>query len=96
MAVGVWGNRHSLGKYFRTEECDVIAESLDGKQLLVGECKWSVAVDAKRLTAELLRKARLLPFAPGHELVPVLFLKEAPRDNLGNTLLPSDLLALSR
>ena len=44
-------------------EIDVIAESLDKRHLLVGECKWTTQENGKLLTAELLRKANLLPFA---------------------------------
>ncbi len=75
-------------------EIDVIAESLDKKYLLVGECKWTTLENGKLLTAELLRKANLLPFAEGHTIVPMLFLKNTPRNDIGNTLLPSDVIDL--
>ena len=35
-------------------EFDVMAESLDKKYLLVGECKWTTQENGKQLTAELL------------------------------------------
>ena len=44
-------------------EFDVMAESVDKKFLLVGECKWTAQEDAKLLAAELMRKANLLPFS---------------------------------
>lgn len=75
-------------------EIDVIAESLDKKYLLVGECKWTTLENGKLLTAELLRKANLLPFAEGHTIVPMLFLKNTPKNDIGNTLLPSDVIDL--
>lgn len=75
-------------------EIDVIAESLDKKYLLVGECKWTTLENGKLLTAELLRKANLLPFAEGHTIVPMLFLKNTPKNDMGNTLLPSDVIDL--
>lgn len=75
-------------------EFDVMAESLDKKFLLVGECKWTTQENGKLLTAELLRKANLLPFAERYTIVPILFLKNTPKDDVGNTLLPSDVINL--
>lgn len=59
-------------------ELDVVAESMDRKKLLVGECKWTEGEDADRLIYELISKARKLPFLKGQEIVPVLFLKQKP------------------
>ena len=57
-------------------ELDVVAESVDGSTLLVGECKWSdKKIDAYQLTEKLVEKAKLLPFAKGKKVLPVLFLK---------------------
>lgn len=75
-------------------EIDVIAESLDKRHLLVGECKWTTQENGKLLTAELLRKANLLPFAEKYTIIPVLFLKNTPQNDVGNTLLPSDIINL--
>lgn len=75
-------------------EFDVMAESLDKKFLLVGECKWTTQENGKLLTAELLRKANLLPFAERYTIVPILFFKNTPKDDVGNTLLPSDVINL--
>lgn len=75
-------------------EIDVIAESLDKRHLLVGECKWTTQENGKLLTAELLRKANLLPFAEKYTIIPVLFLKNTPKNDVGNTLLPSDIINL--
>lgn len=75
-------------------EFDVMAESLDKKFLLVGECKWTTQENGKLLTAELLRKANLLPFAEKYTIVPILFLKNTPKDDVGNTLLPSEVINL--
>lgn len=57
---------------------DVVAESLDRKKLLVGECKWTEGEDADRLIYELTAKARKLPFLKRQEIVPALFLKQKP------------------
>ena len=77
-------------------EFDVVAESLDKKCLLVGECKWTTRENGKQLTAELLRKANLLPFAKNYAIVPVLFLKNVPEEDAGNALLPENVLELMR
>lgn len=61
-------------------ELDVVCESIDGKYLLVGECKWTAPENGRRLLSELERKARLLPFADDKFIVPVLFLKSNPLD----------------
>lgn len=59
-------------------ELDVVARSMNGKKLLVGECKWTEGEDADRLSYELMEKAHKLPFLKGEEIVPVLFLKRNP------------------
>ena len=61
-------------------EIDVVSESVDKKYLLVGECKWTAPENAAHLKSELIRKARLLPFASNHMIVPILFLKLEPSD----------------
>jgi AAA+ ATPase superfamily predicted ATPase len=87
-----WGSVMDEGKTPVQIELDVVAESIDHRYLLVGECKWTEAEDAERLTAQLLRKARLLPFTEGHVLVPVLFLKRPPLKGEGTVFLPQDLM----
>lgn len=77
-------------------EVDLVAESLDKKYLLVGECKWTTEENVRFLTESLLRKAKLLPFASDHTIVPVLFLKTAPTSPSANVLLPADICRLSR
>lgn len=77
-------------------EVDVVAESVDKKYLLVGECKWTADEDARLLMSALLRKARMLPFAEGHEIVPMLFLKNRPRSAEGRVMFPEDILTLLR
>lgn len=77
-------------------EIDVMAESIDGKHLLVGECKWTSQENAKLLQNELLRKVKLLPFAKKYTLVPALFLKEDPNNRVENIFLPTDVINLFR
>ena len=89
-----WGPILNKDKKPEQVEFDVIAESLDKKYLLVGECKWTSQENGKQLTAELLRKAQMLPFAKNYKILPVLFLKNAPKDDLGNAMLPGNVVGL--
>ena len=91
-----WGSVLNDDKKPEQVEFDVVSESLDKKYLLVGECKWTTQENGKRLTAELLRKANLLPFAKSYTIIPVLFLKNAPIDDAGNALLPEDVVGLMK
>ncbi len=91
-----WGSVLNEDKKPEQVEFDVMAESLDKKYLLVGECKWTTGENGKQLTAELLRKADLLPFAKNHTIVPVLFLKYAPKDDVGNAMLPENVIELTK
>lgn len=76
-------------------EIDVMAESLDRKTLLVGECKWTTEKNAAQLTAGLLRKVGLLPFSKDYkQIIPVLFLKTKPEDNADNVILPETILGM--
>lgn len=60
-------------------ELDVVAESLDKKHILIGECKWTHDNNADRLMDVLAEKAKYLPFVKrGQEVHLVLFLKEYP------------------
>ncbi|MGM9785582.1 MAG: ATP-binding protein [Candidatus Cryptobacteroides sp.] len=91
-----WGPVLNEKKEAEQIEIDVMAESLDKRYLLVGECKWTNQENGKQLTADLLRKANLLPFAKNHTVVPVLFLKNAPKDDVGNAILPEKVVELMR
>ena len=91
-----WGTVLNEDKKPEQVELDVVAESVDKKYLLVGECKWSAQENGKQLTAKLLRKAKLLPFAKNHEIVPVLFLKSKPKEDVGNALLPKQVIEINR
>ena len=91
-----WGSVLNEDKKPEQVEFDVMAESLDKKYLLVGECKWTTQGNGKQLTAELLRKAILLPFAQNYTIVPVLFLKNAPKDDARNAILPKDVIELMK
>ena len=65
--VGRWWG---TGTNRRPMEVDVVAESADGKTLLVGEAKLALTKrEAGHVRAELEAKARLLPFAADYERV---------------------------
>ena len=88
MARRWWGN---VSKDERIE-LDVVAESLDKKYLLVGECKWTSGENSDHLLAKLKAKAEKLPFAQNHTIVPKLFLKNTPLGTMKHVLLPEDII----
>jgi AAA+ ATPase superfamily predicted ATPase len=64
-------------------ELDVVAESEDGKSLLLGEVEWAEPTDTLRLAAELRRKAAGLPFREDRDVRFALWTKRparVPRD----------------
>lgn len=90
-----WGSALNEAGKPEQIEIDVMAESLDKKTLLVGECKWTTEKNATQLTAELVRKVNMLPFSKDYkEIVPVLFLKTKPEDDVNNVILPNEILEL--
>ena len=89
-----WGTVMNEDNKPESIEIDVVAESLDRKYLLVGECKWTSQENARQLMSGLTRKSHLLPFAGGHAIVPFLFLKMSPMEDVGNVLLPRDVIDL--
>ena len=91
-----WGSVLNEDKKPEQVEFDVMTESLDKRFLLVGECKWTAKENGKLLTAELLRKANLLPFAKNHTIVPMLFLRNAPKDDVGIVILPENVVELMK
>ncbi|MDL2251223.1 ATP-binding protein [Odoribacter sp. OttesenSCG-928-J03] len=92
MARRWWGN---VSKDERIE-LDVVAESLDKKYLLVGECKWTAKEDRGRLLAELREKAEKLPFAHKYTIITKLFLKNPPVGGNADVLLPGDVVRISK
>ena len=75
---------------------DIVAESLDHKTLLIGECKWTNGENGRLLTHRLQRISEALPFAQGKDIRIVLFTKVTPEDNLGNALGPQDVINNTR
>jgi hypothetical protein len=61
-------------------EIDVVAESLDGKNLLLGEVKLSAtAVEIERLHKQLQEKGAQLPFAKLYQRVETVVFSAAER-----------------
>lgn len=86
-----WGN---VSKNERIE-IDVIAESIDGKVILAGECKWSENENGTRLIHELAEKVKKLHFTKGKLIIPCLFLKNPPVDKINSKVfLPDDVLKM--
>lgn len=79
---------------FREMEFDVVVESIDGKALLVGECKWTNPEIASEVYKKLMDKVSRFPYSKGKEIVPVLFLKNKPKDMVEgiNVLYPQDVI----
>jgi len=75
MAYRWWGN-NGLNTPM---EIDVVAESIDKKHLLIGECKWSDISDAEALMENLNQRASLLPFIKGRKLTTILFVKSVSK-----------------
>ena len=90
-----WGSIPAKEKSkYKEMEFDVIAESTDGKALLVGECKWTNPEIASELHSKLKEKAMHLPFAHDKEIITVLFLKNKPKDKETDIriLFPEDII----
>ena len=79
-------------------ELDVVAESLDKKHILIGECKWTDSEDAASLLNKLQDIIPHLPFVKPTQIVHIcLFTKLPPQHpDLARVFLPADVLGLSR
>jgi hypothetical protein len=75
-------------------EIDLVAQSMDKKSILVGECKWSKISNGDALIANLIEKANKLLFAKGKKIIPILFVKECKELN-NSILLPENVLNLT-
>ena len=81
---------------FKDVELDVVAESLDRQHILIGECKWTSGENGRLLTNEILKIAEALPFTKGKQVEIVLFNKVTPKEDVGNSILPQEVIALHR
>lgn len=91
-----WGKIAVMGENGKPEsqdvEIDLVAESLDHKTILLGECKWTTGENGRLLTNKLQKVAASLPFVEGKHVVIKLFTKVRPEDDMGNSLLPEDIM----
>lgn len=69
-------------------ELDVVAESIDHKTILIGECKWTEGENGRLMTRTLERIAANLPFTAGKNVMFKLFTKVLPDEDQGNAILP--------
>lgn len=95
-----WWGSVKTAEGFRQLEIDILAETLDGKAILVGECKWTNPEIAEVLIKELNDKISYLPFCKRKEVIPVLFLKHKPKDfekdSAIRILYPQDIIELMK
>ncbi len=83
-----WGNTAQN----QMKEFDIIAESLDKKNLLIAECKWSDNVEVERLIYELKLKAENLPFVKNYEVVYKIFVKGPKNENSCDYFTPNEVI----
>ena len=95
-----WGKITTTGEDGKPEskdvEIDLVAESLDHKTILLGECKWTTGENGRLLTNQLKKMAQNLPFTEGKTILVKLFTKVRPVEDMGNTLLPEDVIQLMK
>lgn len=89
-----WGQLLLDGEY-KDVEIDVVAESLDKKHILIGECKWTTGENGRLLTHELRKIADALPFTKKRLVDIVLFTKTLPKEDMGNSILPDMVIELN-
>ncbi len=90
-----WGSYYieKMGRHLAAE-LDVVAESIDGKHLFLGECKWQEHVDAQAELERLQTIAQGLPFAAGHVIHYGLFVKAEPaHPEAVDVFYPSDVMS---
>ncbi len=75
-------------------EFDVVAESLDGKSILIGEAKWASRPRLARWRAELRARAESAPFLRGRRLVCALWVKDGAEG--GDVVTPAAVMAALR
>lgn len=90
-----WGQVLIEGEY-KDVEIDVVAESLDKKHILIGECKWTTGEDGRLLTNKLRKIAEALPFTKKKQVDIVLFTRTLPKNDVGNSILPAKIIELNR
>lgn len=91
-----WWGSVKRGNEIKSMEFDVIAESTDKEALLIGECKWTNPETASEIEKKLMEKISSLSLAQNKKIIPVLFLKNRPRDEVSEDILyPEDIVRLA-
>lgn len=89
-----WWGKVKIDDEWEDVELDLVAESLDQKTILIGECKWTTGENGRLLTKRLDKIASALPFTQGKDVKIVLFTKVPPVEDVGNTTGPEDIIRL--
>ncbi|MBO6078664.1 MAG: ATP-binding protein [Bacteroidaceae bacterium] len=89
-----WWGKVKIDDEWEDVELDLVAESLDQKTILIGECKWTTGENGRLLTKRLDKIASALPFTQGKDVKTVLFTKLPPVEDVGNTMGPEDIIRL--
>ena len=89
-----WWGKVKIDAEWEDVELDLVAESLDQKTILIGECKWTKGENGRLLTKRLEKIASSLSFTQGKDVRTVLFTKVPPVENVGNTMGPEDIFKL--
>lgn len=84
-----WGNGRNGPMEF-----DVVAQSLDGDSILIGEAKWASRPPVARWRAELRARAESAPFLRGRSPVCALWVKEGAEG--GDVVTPAAVMAALR
>ena len=89
-----WWGKVRIDDKWEDVELDLVAESLDQKTVLIGECKWTTGENGRLLTKRLDKIASAFPFAQGKEVKTVLFTKVPPIEDMRNSMGPEDIIRL--
>lgn len=88
-----WGN----GLDGKKMEIDAVAESLDGKCLLLSEAKWGDKTNVQSVINKLEEKAVNFPKRAGKKIIPAVWCKHQPAaTNKHSVLTPVDVLSVLR
>jgi len=68
-------------------EIDLVAESVDGKYLIIGEVKWSEKENFKTIENKLDQLINQLPFISGQKIIKALFVKKAAQNSEGEMMI---------
>ena len=70
-----WWGTVAKGKQI---ELDLVAESIDKKSLLIGECKWTKEEHAESSLDDLKARSKDFAYTKGHTVYYALFLRHEP------------------